>query len=276
MKIGVVTDAHLAVSGEPVAAFHNPYDFANARRNLERALDRHRAAGVDAIAMLGDLAHTGDDASHALGFMLLEAGGIPVWIVPGNHDTDEAVFALAERIAARTGTPVRALDETGETVDGLRVAGLPIRAVDPINLWSPALPEVAVWGDEPALLLCHFALISRERSTLDAGFTYAGDVINQPEIAAALQGRAAPTVVLNGHHHIRDATVAGPVLQIGCPALIEPPHETALIEIEVADGEMTVRIEHTAVAPSNVARLPVIAPATGVWRFTKGRWETIA
>jgi predicted phosphodiesterase len=276
MKIGVVTDAHLASTGEPVAAFHNPYDFANARRNLERALDRHHAVGVDTIAMLGDLAHAGDDASHALGFMLLETGGIPVWIVPGNHDTDEEIFALADRISARTGTPVRALDETGETVEGLRVAGLPIRAVDPVDRWTPALPDVAAWGDEPALLLTHFALISRERVALDAGFKYAGDVVNQPEIAAALQGRTAPTVVLHGHHHVRDAAVAGPVLQIGCAALIEPPHETALVEIELHDREMAVRVEHTAVAPSSVAHLPVIAPPTGAWRFAQGRWETIA
>jgi hypothetical protein len=276
MRVGVVTDAHLAADGSPVAAFHNPYDFANARRNLERALDRHRAAGVDAIAMLGDLAHAGDDASHALGLMLLETAGVPVWAVPGNHDTDEEIFALADRISTRTGTAVRELDETGEKIDGLRVAGLPIRAVDPIDLWTPALPDVAAWGDEPALLLCHFAVISRERAALDAGFKYAGDVVNQPEIAAAMQSRSAPTVVLPGHHNVRDATVAGSVLQIGCAALIEPPHETAIVEIERDGREITVRVEHTAVAPSSVAHPPVIAPPTGAWRFAQGRWETTA
>jgi hypothetical protein len=276
MRIGIVTDTHLEVDETRQDAFHNPFDFANARRNLESAIQRHRAAGVDAIALLGDLANAGDEASHLLGLALCEAGGLPVWAVPGNHDTDEELLALANRIGARTATTIRIPSARGECIDGMRLAGLSLQEVYPGRGWTHEHPEVDAWGDDPTLLLTHFAAISREGVALGAGLKYAGDVRNHVEIAAALRSRIAPTVVLHGHHHLRDAVIDGTVLQIGFASLIEPPHEAALVEVGHDDGAFIVRVLHEPVAPSAVEHLPILSPAEGAWRFTRGAWEPIA
>jgi Icc-related predicted phosphoesterase len=275
MKLGVVTDPHLAATGSPVAQFHNPYDFANAQRNLVRALEHHAAAGVDAIAMLGDLANGGDEASHELGLTLVEGAGIPVWAVPGNHDTDVEVSALATRLSQRLGSPVRIPTPEGESADGIRVAGLSLLEVDHVDGWLLDLPEVATWNGGPAVLVTHFSVISRERAAAEAGIKHAGDVRNRAAIEHALSGRFAPTIVLHGHHHFRDAATAGPVLQIGCASLIEPPHEAAVVEITVEGDETIVQVEHVSIAPYAVERLPVLSPSTSAWRFAGERWETI-
>lgn len=275
MRIGIVTDVHLEVDETRQDGFHNPFDFANARRNLERAIERHRAAGVDAIALLGDLANAGDETSHLLGLALCEAAGLPVWAVPGNHDTDQELRALATRIGARTGTPIRIPSARGERLHGLRLAGLSLVEVFPGRGWTHECPEVEAWGDDPTLLLTHFAAISREAVALGSGLKYAGDVRNHAEIAAALRSRSAPTVVFHGHHHLRDAVIDGSVLQIGFASLIEPPHEAAEVEIGRDGGALTVRVRHEPVAPSAAERLPVLAPAEGAWRFADGAWESI-
>jgi DNA repair exonuclease SbcCD nuclease subunit len=274
VRIGIVTDSHLEVDESRQDGFHNPFDFASARRNLERAIERHRAAGVDAIALLGDLANAGDETSHMLGLALCEAAGLPVWVVPGNHDTDEELLALATRIGTRTGTAIRIPSARGESVDGLRLAGLSLQEVFPGRGWTQEHPEVDAWGDEPTLLLTHFAAISRESIARGAGLKYAGDVRNHAEIAAALRGRPAPTVVLHGHHHLRDAVIDGSVLQIGFASLIEPPHEAALLEVGHEGRVFTVRVHHEAIAPSAVDRLPILSPAMGAWQFVGGAWES--
>ena len=52
-------------------------------------------------------------------------------------------------------------------------------------------------------------------------------------MSAALERRRAPTVVLSGHIHARDALTAGPVLQLTQAALIEAPYEASVVRVAV-------------------------------------------
>lgn len=273
MKIGVITDVHLADPDRPPDRFHNVYDFANARANFEKALAFHRSAGASAIAMLGDLANAGDDRHHVLGLELCEAAGLPVWIVPGNHDSEEGVPALAARISKSGSSSVRIPSPAGEQTGGLRIAGLPTTHFDTEHNWRVALPDVAAWASDPVVLLSHVPALSRANIAAEAGLKYAGDVGNHEAVAGLLRGRTAPTIVLHGHLHLRDAAIDGAVLQIGFASIIEPPHETASVEIQIEASGILLRVCHEAVAASAAGRLPILAPAVATWRFADGNWQ---
>jgi hypothetical protein len=131
---------------------------------------------------------------------------------------------------------------------------------------------VADWGAAPAILLTHFPILSRLTACRDAGLKYAGDLTNRAELAAALAARPAPTIVLHGHLHVRDAVAEGTVFQIGCAALVEPPYELAILDLDRADGRIEVRIVREAVADAGDARLPVLVPERGAWTFDGKSW----
>ncbi len=275
MRIAVVTDTHLCPAGTPPAAWHNPYDFAGAEARLRRALVYLAEHDVALIAMLGDLVNGGDVASVRRGLGLLAAGWMPVRIVPGNHDCQQAVDRLTTEVERAGVEQVRLLTVAGERLGGVRLVGLPIVGVDG-DRCVVAWPPVAEWGAEPVILLSHSPVLSREEATLRAGLKYAGGFAGCDGIAAALLARRGPTVVIHGHLHIRDAVAVGPVLQIGCASLIEPPHELALVDVDADDGALAVRVAHHAVAPSPAVRLPVLSAASGAWRFAAGGWTETA
>ena len=61
---------------------------------LLKALEAETAAQrPDALIVTGDLSFNGERASHealAAAFARIEAGGVPVWVIPGNHDINVA------------------------------------------------------------------------------------------------------------------------------------------------------------------------------------------
>jgi hypothetical protein len=222
--------------------------------------------------MLGDLTNFGDTPSLDRGLAHLAACPIPVLTVPGNHDCGDAVDRLAIVGAAATPRPVRAATTDGEPVAELRVVGLPIARPDAENGWLVDVPEVAAWGDEPAIVLSHFPVFSREAAARQAGLRYAGTSADRDGFAAALLARPGPTVVIHGHLHIRDAVALGPVLQIGCAALIEPPHEVATVALEREDGAISVAVRRQPVAPSPPVRLPLLTGDEGAWTYRDRAW----
>jgi hypothetical protein len=62
------------------------------------------------------------------------------------------------------------------------------------------------------------------------------------------------------------------VLQLGCAALIEPPHERTVITI-VSDGnDLRVGVAHHAVIASPPVLLPVMTAANASWMYRAGNW----
>ncbi|MBA3643739.1 MAG: metallophosphoesterase [Chloroflexia bacterium] len=273
MKLGLITDSHLCPPGTPPARWHNPYDFPHATEHLVRAIAHHLVAAVDAIVVLGDLTNNGDRGSIDDGLHLLAGAERPVWLLAGNHDCDAAVDALPNRIASASHPALQMLTARGALIGGMPIAGLPIAEVT-ASEWRVTPPEIDTWGAAPVLLLSHFPVISNERAIRAAGLRYAGSFAGDDAVSEALQARQMPTIVVHGHLHVRDAVVAGPVLQIGCAALIEPPHECATLTVTDEAGELTVQVSHHAVAPSPPVRLPVLAPDNARWIFGNGKWES--
>lgn len=268
MRLGIVTDAHLCPPGTPPDGCHNPYAYERAADHLQSALDAHRRDAVDAVAVLGDLTNGGDRASMVRAVEIIGSARAPVRVVAGNHDRDVEPMMLASLVET---TPLRMATPLGENIAGVRVAGVQIAAAEDDG-WSVVEPNAPAWGDEPIVVLSHVPILSREAAVRAAELKYAGGLSNGEAIVTALLARAAPTVVIHGHLHLRDACTTGPVLQIGCAALIEPPYERAVIEVDELEGRLTVTVAHRSVAPVPKVRLPVLAPADAIWTFKSGRW----
>ncbi len=274
MRLGIVTDSHLAPEGAPPGLWHNAFDFDRATDHLRRALADLVDQRVDAIAMLGDLTNGGDPASLRRGLDLIAETGLPTLLVAGNHDHDEGFAALAERTSRWLANSVTMAGAAGQQVGGIRMVGLPIAGGGYDPGWLLRSLPVAEWGTEPVVVLSHFPVVSREREVTAAGLPYAGDFDDQRGLVTTMLARQAPTVVVHGHLHVRDAVAVGSLLQIGCAGLIEPPHEVSVLEMDANTETPTVRVEHRTIATSPMARSPILAPATNSWAFRDG-WQAI-
>lgn len=277
MRIGVVTDVHLAPAGTAGLAWHNPYALADAAARFEWALWLCTAEGAAAIAVLGDLAHFGDAASLDDGVRIAAGAGVPVWVVPGNHDCTEADDALVEAVARVGAASVRLAPAVGEAVaGGLRVAGLALAGErSGLSARSAAPPPVAAWGSDPVLLLSHYPLLSFVEEARRANLLHPGDLGDSAAVAPPVLARSWPTVVVHGHAHLRHAAVAGPVLQLSCAALIEPPFEITLLDVVRAGDRWRIGRRALSAAPSPDLRLPVLAPPTGEWIWAGGGWTPV-
>lgn len=272
MKIGVLTDSHLCPPGTPPDGCHNPYAFDAAEGMLADAIAAHLADGVGAMAILGDLANRGDFASLSRAIRIVARAGVPLWLVGGNHDRDEDPGHLRTLARELGGTIVTT---GGEIAEDFRVAALPIDGGTSSADWTVEIPDVVAWGRDPVLLLSHFPVISRANCIAEAGFEYVGGFVNGASFVPQLTDRRAPTIVIHGHLHLRDATTVGNLLQISCAPLIEPPHDRTVLEIEVNDTAVTANLSHISVAASRVPRLPVLAPARARWVFKDAEWEEV-
>ena len=170
------------------------------------------------------------------------------------------------RLATPAGEP------TGE---GLRVAGAGVASGD----WGYAAGgtlNAHAWGDEPALWLAHYPILSFVDEVHEAGFVYGDDLEDREEIARPLLGRQGPTVVVNGHLHLRDARTRGGVLQLSCAALVEPPFEVTLVELGFEEESFFVRRRSGPVLPMpDGVQIPALSPAREEWVFEGDAWHAV-
>jgi hypothetical protein len=273
VKIGIITDTHLyPTPGDGRAfAYHNPYPMERARAQLESAIECCRVAGVERIAMLGDLSHIGDDASLAVGVQLLAGASAPVWISPGNHDVVPRADAMAEAVAAHGGGRVTFLSTRPLRDVGIAVAGLPLRD-EGEQQPNGAAPDIAEWGDDLVVWAIHHPAVSLAERTRAAGLKFPGDLGNYARVVGGVHARTAPTLALHGHAHVRDELTQGALLQLSFAALIEPPHEIGVLEIERTATGWRVQRSHVAAASHSAAQLPILSPDVTSWSFADGRW----
>lgn len=273
MRLGIVTDIHLNPADTPAVAWHNPYHLADAHDRFARALQSCARAAVDAVAVLGDLAHFGDAPSLRAGVKLAAASGLLVWLIPGNHDVAEHAAALDGALAVVNAANVQLAALDGEMVAGVRLAGLPKLIGSPgWNARAASVPVTTAWGDELVVWLTHYPMLSLKARMDSHGLQYPGDLDNLEQVAAPVLQRRGPTLVLHGHAHVRDVAIAGTTLQLSCAALIEPPFEVSILEITAATARPVVcRTSSSIVAPPPVA-LPVLTAAYATWTWTAGQW----
>jgi predicted phosphodiesterase len=249
---------------------------ADAAARFRLALDRCTQKNADAIAVLGDVSHVGDKASLEEGVRLAGATGRPVRMVPGNHDVLERADALSKAVERVGAENVRLALPEGEVLGGVRVAGMSVvQGASQSSFRSSGSLGAGGWGEEPVVLLSHYPLVSLAPKMASEGLKYPGDLEDLEEVAGRLLGRTGPTIVVHGHAHVRHADMARAMLQVSCAALIEPPFEVTLLDVERSGGRLLVRAESVPVAASGDVRLPTLSPPDGAWALGPGAWEPL-
>lgn len=277
MRLGVITDIHIHPAPEPNRryAWHNPYPMESAWRMYDTALSRLSDEGVDAIAILGDVSHIGDRPTQERVVERAAGTGKPVWLVGGNHDATERARTLSDAVAARGGARVTMPSGAGmPDASGLRLVGVRVGSVNRGDsaFALEALP-VASWGDEPVLLLSHCALVDvRERFAANR-LKHSANLDNHDSVVAGLHQRAAPTLILSGHLHVRDEVAQDSTLQLLFAALIEAPHEAAILEFEVSPDGIAVSRRNLGIEPYQVERAPILSAESTRWTWRDGAWR---
>lgn len=275
LRLGVVADPHLAPSGTGPRSYHNEYRMEDAGTRFRLAMARCAREGVDAVALPGDLSHFGDGGSLSEGVRIAGESGLPVLAVAGNHDVVGRAGALAEAVVGSGAANVRLARPGGELVGGVRLAGFSVtQGTSRFSGRSLGDFDVEGWGEGPAVVVTHYPVVSLAEKVAAEGLKYPGDLEDLPSVAGPLLRRTAPTVVVHGHAHVRDALVSGGVLQISCAALVEPPFEATFLDVTEEDVRVSVRSERVPIAPSpDGARLPVLSPQKQGWVFEEGAWK---
>lgn len=274
MRIGILTDIHLSPPDSAPTAWHNPYQLETVRERLAQSIRSLEAQGANRIAVLGDLTHHGDEPSLKEAITILAKANVPVWVLPGNHDLTADRTALDEVIAACGGRTVTALGETPISLgDTWHVAGLPIRrSPNGPGFEASAVPGPVAWGDDPVLVLSHFPILSLVAECAAADLKYAGDLANADQVATALAARAAPTLVINGHLHIRHAAAQGSVLQAACGAQVDSLFEATLVDFG-AWNEGRVRLTATPMREAWPGVSPALADPGQRWTWDGASWR---
>ena len=272
LRLGILADPHLVPDDHATDG-----DMARYRSALRRCVRE----GVDGLALLGDLSWSGDAASLEAGLRLAARTGLAVRAVSGNHDLGEWEDALAEAVRRVGAKNVRLATPAGEVFGGedVRVTGLCVASDNyGYTARSDERPDVSGWGEETVVLLSHYPMISfRERAEREGVYYGDNDLENLEEVARPLLGRTAPTVVINGHMHMRDDCAAEQVLQISCAALTQPPFDLTLLDLKTGGGRISVGVERIPVAPSpDDVRLSALSPARLRWVFEEGMWRQAA
>lgn len=276
MRLGLISDLHWMLEPPAAAsAWHGGSgDLAAALERMQLALEHFAEQEVDLIALTGDLSHHGEDEALVQTLQACAGAGVPVLAVSGNHDLAGDALRLDRALASAAVENTALPSLAGSTHEHIRVAGVQVGATDG---WFGAslreLPDTTPWGADPVLLISHYPLLSLASLLADNGFPYPGDLLDRAELADRLQRRYAPTVVVGGHVHARAAATAGPVLQLTSGAMVEPPYECAVIELERPAQEV-LRVRRTSVRlrEPGSSREPVFSPEHEEWVFDGAHW----
>jgi predicted phosphodiesterase len=286
VKLGVIADSHVSVDRFEPARWHNDFDLRGSRELLGRALEHDLLGDAEAVFILGDLAHFGDRASIRHVVEAVDDTGRPAMLLQGNHDVLVAGVRLEDEVGRSkfVSCPFRS-DNPDAPLEPFRDAGL---ALEVHEVRAELTAKEARWpfhverrrmvdapDGRPVVVATHFPVLSLRRPALEAGLLYSGHLSDLADSHALALPQDRPAIVLSGHLHLRGVTSDQAVLQIAFAALIEAPHDVAVVQIsEAANGDIVVEYECASIAHDDVERVPVVAPPSGAWEFDAhtARW----
>ena len=116
-------------------------------------------------------------------------------------------------------------------------------------------------------------MLSLLQQCADANLKYAGDLRNGDHLATSLVDRTAPTLVINGHLHIRHTTARGSVLQAACGAQVE-----SLFEVTVVDfggwNQGRITWAATPIQPVFPGVSPALVASSQAWAWDGAGWHS--
>lgn len=276
IRLGVITEVHIVPPGTPEGFWHNPFLFDQAEALFGRAVQRCLEAGVDAIAILGDLTHYADPGSFAGVRRVLEPVELPVYVLPGNHDLDSSAQPLAAF--------QQALDLPHVTIAPGTLALSPEIDLALVSLepgggdWKYAgVRSRAVTANDAKLnlVLTHFPAYAMAPMLADAGLKHAGDLTNREPLREALAALSGPVLIVNGHLHVHATIADGRILQFSVAALIEPPHDVTILTLEFDDaGHPWVTRCAAGLVETPGVTLPVLSDREEHWQIRDGVWHS--
>jgi calcineurin-like phosphoesterase family protein len=259
VRIGVLSDLHCEL--EPAGSrWINDFEPEHLDKRTDAALEWFAEAQVELILLLGDIVQFANvsDLEHMFA-RLATADVAPLATVGGNHD-----LRLGDEFA-----------------DSARKHGIRLLHEEPLELVTgvgvgrgPAPPQYVgqlgglAGGPDLVVVASHFPILSEASRVAAAGLPYAGDLVNRLDLEGRLTSDSRPKLVLSGHIHARCSTHTGPLLQFTVGALIEPPFDATIVEIDGTSVRRTARrLGELAVTD------PVFAADDEHWRWADDRWE---
>jgi hypothetical protein len=265
LRIGVLSDLHCEL--EPSGSrWINLYEPEHLDRRTDAALDWFSETQVDLILLLGDIVQFANPSDLAHIFARLAAAEVaPLATVNGNHD-----LRLGEEFAERAREHgIRLLYDEPLELAGVAVTGVEVDRgpAPPQYIGRPGGSE----GEAGLVVVAsHFPVLSEASRVASAGLPYAGDLVNRPELQGRLQPDPRPKLVLSGHIHVRCSAHDGPLLQFIVGAMIEPPFDATIFEIDASN--LSVRRTARRLGEIPVTD-PVFAPDDERWQRTDDGWQ---
>ncbi|WP_343572117.1 exonuclease SbcCD subunit D [Mycobacterium sp.] len=233
--------------------------YSAARRDAVAGLGRLAAeAGAEFVVVSGDVFEHNQLAPAVISQSLeaMRAIGIPVYLLPGNHDPLDAssVYTSALFNAERSAN-VRVLDRAGvhEVRPGLQIVAAPWRSKAPTtDLVADALEGLPADGIT-RVLVAHGGV-----DVLDPDLTRAA-LIRLAGVEDALARGAIHYVALGDKHSLTDVGSTGRVWYSGSPEVTNyddveaVPGHVLIVDIDEADPQRPVTVD---------------APRIGRWRFS--------
>jgi 3',5'-cyclic AMP phosphodiesterase CpdA len=268
MRLGVLADLHWSVATDAPVRWHAPYDFDGLAARCAATVDALAARGCEVLVIAGDLTHDGDRAScDAALDCILRVSPIPVAVVDGNHDVQ-----LDHALVARR-TDVRDAWGRAEAVAHEQLVALRAIGVDRDDRWARNGGASAATDGLATVVVSHFPLVAYADRLAAAGLPWPGELADREVALELLVATRIPTVVLSGHAHVRDATNHDNVLQICVPALIERPHEAAVVDVDPLGQVVRCRrIRSRGPVLGRGAEPWLLASADERWTFADGAW----
>jgi len=264
VRIGVLSDLHCEL--EPAGSrWINVFEPEHLDHRTDAALEWFTEARVDLILLLGDSVQFANPSDLAHVFARLAAADVaPLATVNGNHD-----LRLGEEFAACARKHgIRLLYDEPLELAGVAVTGVGVdRGLAPPQY----VGRLGGWGGEVGVVVVasHFPVLSEAFRVAAAGLPYAGDLVNRADVEGELRSDPRPKVVLSGHIHARCSTHDGPLLQFTVGALIEPPFDATIVEIDTT----SLSVRRTARRLGEIAITdPVFAGDDERWERTDDRW----
>jgi calcineurin-like phosphoesterase family protein len=258
VRIGVLSDLHCEL--EPSGSrWINVFEPERLDERIDAALAWFSEAGVDLVLLLGDVVQFANESDLEHAFARLAAADVaPLATVSGNHDL-RLEDAFAERARAHG---IRLLHE--EAFGAVAGVGIGRGAAPPQYVGRL---DGRAGAADVAVVASHFPLLSEASRVAAAGLPYAGDLVNRADLEHELRADARPTLVLSGHIHSRCSSYDGTLLQLTVGALIEPPFDATLVELDGTSVRRTARrLGEIAVTD------PVFSPDDESWGWSGGGW----